>query len=306
MDSEKKIHRSYLGVRLKPVARVAVLTIFPIKSCKGISLESAECTDMGLKSGKIKDRHFMVITNDGKKINARDEPTLLLVVPSFHDNEMWVDAPDMPTLKINLDDIEDRADDVHLTKIWDVEVGGVHCGSECANWFKEYLKRDDVMLIHHNSHVKPKYCVDKDLVKSLVTPEDKAAYADFSCYLLMNRASIFDLNNRITNIAGIANFRSNILTSGSPPYSEDSWKYVRIGDNAWFRNVKLCQRCTMIITDAETGIRDKQQEALSALLKYRKAKHIEPAFKQFDGEAALLGLHLTYDVGDRCQRTIIF
>lgn len=38
--------------------------------------------------------------NDGHFITARQEPTMLLIEPSIHGEELWLDAPNMTTLKI--------------------------------------------------------------------------------------------------------------------------------------------------------------------------------------------------------------
>ncbi|XP_042639432.1 mitochondrial amidoxime reducing component 2-like, partial [Orycteropus afer afer] len=41
--------------RLQQVGTVAQLWIYPIKSCKGVSVSEAECTALGLRSGHLRD-----------------------------------------------------------------------------------------------------------------------------------------------------------------------------------------------------------------------------------------------------------
>lgn len=43
--------------RLQQVGTVAQLWIYPIKSCKGVSVSEAECTAMGLRRGHLRDRY---------------------------------------------------------------------------------------------------------------------------------------------------------------------------------------------------------------------------------------------------------
>lgn len=43
--------------RLQQVGTVAQLWIYPIKSGKGVSVSEAECTDMGLRCGHLRDRY---------------------------------------------------------------------------------------------------------------------------------------------------------------------------------------------------------------------------------------------------------
>lgn len=42
--------------RLQQVGTVSELWIYPIKSCKGVSVDAAECTALGLRSGHLRDR----------------------------------------------------------------------------------------------------------------------------------------------------------------------------------------------------------------------------------------------------------
>jgi hypothetical protein len=39
------------------VGTVAQLWIYPVKSCKGVQVNAAECTAMGLRSGHLRDRY---------------------------------------------------------------------------------------------------------------------------------------------------------------------------------------------------------------------------------------------------------
>lgn len=43
--------------RLQQVGTVAQLSIYPIKSCKGVQVNEAECTAMGLRCGRLRDRY---------------------------------------------------------------------------------------------------------------------------------------------------------------------------------------------------------------------------------------------------------
>ena len=41
---------------LKRVATISSLVIYPIKSCHGVEVPEAECTELGLKYGEFRDR----------------------------------------------------------------------------------------------------------------------------------------------------------------------------------------------------------------------------------------------------------
>lgn len=48
--------RSRRRRRLQQVGTVSELWIYPVKSCKGVSVDTAECTALGLRSGHLRDR----------------------------------------------------------------------------------------------------------------------------------------------------------------------------------------------------------------------------------------------------------
>ncbi|XP_070624080.1 mitochondrial amidoxime-reducing component 1-like isoform X3 [Bos indicus] len=58
--------RSRRRGRLQQVGTVSELWIYPIKSCKGVSVDAAECTALGLRSGHLRDRVH------GLEIEGRD------------------------------------------------------------------------------------------------------------------------------------------------------------------------------------------------------------------------------------------
>jgi len=42
----------------------------------------------------------MLISSEGRFITQRNEGSLALLKPSFHGEELWVDGPNLPTLKL--------------------------------------------------------------------------------------------------------------------------------------------------------------------------------------------------------------
>ena len=62
-------------------------------------------------------------------------------------------------------------------------------------------------------------------------------------------------------------FRPNLVVSGSPPYEEDQWKRLQIGD-ATFRLAGPCARCIITTTDQATA--ERGHEPLLTLASYRR------------------------------------
>ena len=76
---------------------------YPIKSCGPIRLDNFDCYQIGIKSGNIRDRTFMIVNKDGDFISARSHPRLVKVDPSIEGNIMTLTAPGMIVLTIDID-----------------------------------------------------------------------------------------------------------------------------------------------------------------------------------------------------------
>lgn len=65
---------------------------------------------------------------------------------------------------------------------------------------------------------------------------------DTSSYMLMNKASIDELNTHLDEPVKALRFRPNFVVEGPAAYEEDKWKWVRIGNDVVLRNVRPCMR----------------------------------------------------------------
>ncbi|XP_018579002.1 mitochondrial amidoxime-reducing component 1-like [Anoplophora glabripennis] len=111
-------------------------------------------------------------------------------------------------------------------------------------------------------------------------------YSDLTSILLLNQASVNDLNKRIGNSSvTVLNFRPNFVVDGPDlaPYAEDSWEWVKIG-NVVLRNVKECTRCIMTTINPENASRSSDMEPLKTLKKYRLSNG--------PSKVPIMGIHL--------------
>ncbi|CAD6223841.1 unnamed protein product [Miscanthus lutarioriparius] len=77
----------------EPAATVQSITIYPIKSCRGISVPQATITATGFRW----DRQWMVVNAKGRAVTQRVEPSLALVevdMPPEAFAEDWQPHPD--------------------------------------------------------------------------------------------------------------------------------------------------------------------------------------------------------------------
>ena len=60
----------------------------------------------------------------------------------------------------------------------------------------------------------------------------------------------------------IQRFRPNIIVTGGDEFSEENWDHFQIGDEAWFRHLKLTPRCTVPSRNPTDGSRLYPQNIL--------------------------------------------
>lgn len=60
--------------------------------------------------------------------------------------------------------------------------------------------------------------------------------------MLINQASIDELNTQLDHVVKSLQFRPNLVVKGPNAYDEDNWKWVRIGNEVIYRTVKPCAR----------------------------------------------------------------
>ena len=99
--------------------------------------------------------------------------------------------------------------------------------------------------------------------------QDQVAFSDGYPFLLVNEASLADLNARMQEPLPVNRFRPNIVVKGTLPYVEDMWRKICIGEVP-FHIVKACVRCPVTATDQATAVVGK--EPLKTLATYRCAQ----------------------------------
>ncbi|XP_077196066.1 mitochondrial amidoxime reducing component 2-like [Paroedura picta] len=282
------------------VGSVSELFIYPIKSCRGVPVQRAEVTRLGLRKGDLRDRCWTVIKEDGRMLSAKQEPRLVLVSVTCEAGHLTLSAPGMKTLSIPVE--LPRTNSICSCRRFGVEGEGRDCGDEAAQWITTFLNSEPYRLVHYETDMKTRKPVD---FLPVFLPTDEVAYAEGSPILLISEASLEDLNARLEKKIKINNFRPNIVVTGCAPYEEDAWVELLIGQ------VKLgghmcCPRCIFTKVHPDTGIMDKK-EPLKTLKSYRKCDPSEQHdFKNEPPFGYLYGVDRTgvIQVGDPVYKII--
>jgi len=272
----------------EPVGRISGLTIYPIKSCRGVEVSEADCTLIGLTNGEhLRDRCLMVINEQNNFLHARIHPEMVLIEPHLNGNQLELKAPDMEPISIDISSFFNNSVNV---KVWGEEVASIDCGDEIAIWLSRFLFKQETgarLAYYPSSHTSR--TIKTNEVFPLMKLTDGAVFHDMGPYHLLSEASIRDLNSNLdqANEVSTLNFRPTIIVSDCPAFAEDSWNFIKIGDDAVFRTMKQCNRCILTTINPKTGIKHPDMEPLRTLRTYRLAE--DPAVRKVVGQSPFLG-----------------
>ena len=155
----------------------------------------------------------------------------------------------------------ERPGDRHEVEVWGDRCVGIDQGREVGEWFSRYLHlpcRLVRIADDHPRRVDTQYAVNES---------DEVSFADGFPLLLVSRASLDDLNQRLDYPVTMRHFRPNVVVEGCEPFEEDHWTRIALG-GLQCAVVKPCQRCQVITVDPQTG--DRGKEPLLTLSQYRR------------------------------------
>ncbi|XP_055845836.1 mitochondrial amidoxime reducing component 2-like [Episyrphus balteatus] len=241
------------------------IILYPIRSCYGIELNEASCKKNGIQCGDLKDRQLFLVDDQNTPLFAGSHPKMWQIKSKLIDiDEIEVTAPNMEPLVLNIHKITYGRKEV-IKCYGGSSISVIECDSEYGNWFSKFLLQKESGLTLFVCPFLGKIPFRKNL--------------DLNPYMVMVDESIKDLNNRLPNKVHHWQFRGNFLIKNTnlPAFSEDNWKWMRIGNETIFRYKAPCYRCILPNVNPFTCERSPEFEPLKTLKKYRmKPGQIEP------------------------------
>jgi uncharacterized protein YcbX len=234
-------------------AAITALNVYPVKSCRGMPVASAELT----RTGFLDDRHWMLVRPNGRFVTQRELPRMALIVTRVGAAGLTLEAPGMPPLTVP------RASPgpARPVTVWKFDGRGVDCGEQAAAWVTQFLATD-LSLVAFDTQT-PRTCSPEWTQGVHATTE----FADGYPVLVISRASLADLNSRLPKPLPMERFRPNVVIDGVEAYDEDRMHELR-RDGVTLRLVKPCTRCAITTTDQQRGEPDGV-EPLRTLKEYR-------------------------------------
>ncbi len=232
---------------------VSALHLYPVKSCRGLSVPSAELDDHGF----VGDRRFMVVTEaEGMFLTQRTHPRMALIETSLTSTALFLSSPARGSVTIPLNASAGQ----RRVTVWKSTTSADDCGDEPAEWLSEFLGGSLRLVRMGGTYQRLN-------LKRAAQAGDVVTFADSCPFMAISEASLADLNSRLARPLPMNRFRPNLVIAGAAPYGEDAWDRVRIGD-AIFRSAGPCSRCPITTTDQDTAERGK--EPLKTLAGYRR------------------------------------
>lgn len=236
--------------------RLTEIRRYPVKSCRGESLDEAQVEPWGLAG----DRRWMVVDQDGCVITAREVNSMLLIRPDLTEGGLRCTAPDRAPMTV---DVPDPSDQGPVT-IWSSRLTAASAGAEADAWFADVLGRP-ARLVYLDDPER------RQTDQRFGEAGDRVSFADGYPLLLTTEESLASLNDVVLHAdrepLPMTRFRPNVVVAGASAWAEDDWRRIRVGD-AVFRVVKGCARCVITTLDPETGVREK--EPIASLARIRR------------------------------------
>jgi hypothetical protein len=201
-------------------ARVASITIFPVKSCDGLTLDTASVMASG---ALLYDRQFALVDANGRFINAKRTPLI-------HQLRLQINPVSREF------DVGRRDEEVMLHGRIDVD------GPQLSDWLSEFFSLEVSIIENDETGFSDDLDAVGPTIISTATLETVAGWFD--------GLAVEEVRQR---------FRANIEVDGVEPFWEDRlFRSDRqpqpfcVGDVV-FGGINPCQRCIVPTRDSKTG-----------------------------------------------------
>lgn len=232
--------------------KLSAIHCYPIKSARGIAVQSATVDRFGL----VGDRRWMLVDSSGKFLSQRTVPTMALLEVAAEDGGIHL-TWDGESIDVA---IPDPRGDCVIAQVWEDTIVAPLADAGVNDWLSARFHQP-VRLVH---------CPDtalRGVEPGYAPPGQLVAFSDGFPLLVISEASLALLNEKLPCPVPMNRFRPNLVIAGAEPHDEDSWRTLRIG-GASVSLVKPCSRCAMPSIDQGTAERDPHINR--ALAAYRR------------------------------------
>lgn len=278
--------------------RITELWTYPVKSCRGVQLQSAQLTRRGVFGDRMyivaipalrqKGRSKNEKENEMLQITQRSHPSMARIIPNLIGTTLHLvfesqNGSSKNGVEVKVDDAEEPSEIVRYVDVWGTAVKCIDQGDTVAASLAEFLELPGARLLRMakaKRHLDPAY-----LCEGL-----ESSLADEFPLLLTSQDSLDEMNRhracKQEALVHMDRFRPNLVVKGAHPFEEDSWHMLRpkLSGNATsdvhVRCVKPCARCSVPNVEQQSGIVHKN-DVTRTLREMRSGPQCAEAMRRF-------------------------
>ena len=215
---------------------VSEINIFPLKSCKAVSVQSATVDKLGLSH----DRRLMLVDSNNRFLHQRKFPRLATVTATLNSagDELYLSAPDKTPLTVQI--CRRPCDDRPLREVavWQSSLPAIDQGDEAALWFQSIFEASQSFArLVALPLLESETCVPRPIrypPSFPKLPDRHLGFSDTGPVLLIAEESLADVNDKFeagwSQAVPMSRFRPNVVISGAGgAFEEDRWLLIQIG-----------------------------------------------------------------------------
>lgn len=241
--------------------RIEQLTIYPVKSLRGIQVDDWPMTAEGL----LYDRHWMLVMPNGRFVTQRQLPRMALIDTRIDGDDLVLNAANKGEVRLPLQTAENTQQNTFTANIWRDNCEVVEAAKDASAWLNQVLQPPKPLRLvamaddHQRAQSQPERFGE----------ETHTRFADAAPLLIANTASLDALNralkNKTMSTVDMRRFRPNIVLSGVDAFAEHQLDDLQREDGLTLQLRDHCERCVMTTIDPDTGEKSADMEPYHTL-----------------------------------------
>lgn len=253
--------------------KITQLTVYPVKSLKGIDVTRSEIYTHGLAW----DRRWMLVDAQQRFVTQRQLPALATISVALTPDALVLSHPNVAPIAISL---AEPKGNLRVVKVWDDHCKALPEGDEVSRWLESALGEQAQGISMVRFAAEFTRAVEADF---LVGGEAHTYFADGYPFLITTTASLDALNQALIaeEQAPIPmnRFRPNIVIECTDAWAEDRWTTLASDQGNYELTLrKPCQRCKITTVDQQTAAIPAPGEPLRTLLALNTQPHLKGAY----------------------------
>lgn len=232
--------------------KVHSLYVYPVKSLAGIRVSSYSIDEFGPAG----DRRWMIVDDNRQFVTQRSNPELARITTAIENDQVTLNIPGEGIFILAAGDEEVRV------KVWQDWIKARYGNSDASDALSRFCGEAFRFVFMPDESFRR---VDA----GQVTEYRRVSFADGFPFLIVNQASLEELNSRLETAVEMRRFRPNIVVEGAKAWDEDNWRELLI-NNTRFQLVRPCSRCAVTTVDPDRGTRAADLQPLRQLGTYRR------------------------------------